>query len=126
MLLVSSGGEGGGRVWGEGGNGSSNQRRHTQGREKMRPATLMLWELYKHVYIYIYINVLELFIATKVVGRGALFVRPTHRAAQARARLNPRGFDGLKSCRLGDSRLPCNSDMWARWAAYPVLPRGPV
>ena len=25
-------------------NGSSNQRRHTQGRDKMRPSTLMLWE----------------------------------------------------------------------------------
>ena len=30
--------------WGSKKSGSSNQRRHTQGWEKMRPSTSMLWE----------------------------------------------------------------------------------
>ena len=32
--------------------GSSNQRRHNQGREKRRPSTLMLRETQLYIYIY--------------------------------------------------------------------------
>ena len=39
-------------TWGVAKLDSSNQPRHTQGREKRRPSTLMLWE--KHLLIYIF------------------------------------------------------------------------